>query len=98
MVFSPEYLDRSVIDFGARRAQGRDAAVLGARAACIGGASGTSLVVAGMKWGMPYIGTMPHKFVQERYRGQGTFRESELLAFRHYAQSFPHNIIVLADT
>ncbi len=98
VVFSPEYLDRSVIDFGARRAQGRDAAVLGARAACIGGASGTSLVVAGMKWGMPYVGTMPHKFVQERYRGQGTFRESELLAFRQYAQSFPHNIVALADT
>ena len=29
VVFSPEELGRSVIDFGARRAHGRDAAVLG---------------------------------------------------------------------
>ncbi len=98
VVFSPEDLGRSVIDFGARRAQGRDAAVLGARAAYIGGATGTSLVIAGMKWGIPYTGTMPHKFIQERYRGEGTFKESELLAFRQYAQSFPHNTVILVDT
>ena len=98
VVFSPEELGRSIVDFGARRAQSRDAAVLGARAAHIGGATGTSLVIAGLKWGMPYVGTMPHKFIQERYRGQGTFKESELLAFRQYAQSFPHNTVTLVDT
>ena len=98
VVFAPEDLGRSVIDFGARRAHGRDAAVLGARAAYIGGATGTSLVIAGMKWGMPYIGTMPHKFVQERHRGQGTFKEAELLAFRQYARSFPYNTVALVDT
>ncbi len=91
-------LGRSVIDFGARRAHGRDAAVLGARAAYIGGASGTSLVIAGMKWGIPYVGTMPHKFIQERHRGKGSFKESELLAFKQYAESFPHNTIALVDT
>lgn len=98
VVFSPEELGKSVIDFGARRAHGRDAAVLGARAAYIGGAVGSSLVIAGMKWGIPYIGTMPHKFIQERYRGKGSFKESELLAFRQYAQSFPHNTVTLVDT
>jgi nicotinate phosphoribosyltransferase len=96
--FSPEAADRSVVDFGARRAHGRDAAVLGARAAYIGGADGTSLVIAGMKWGIPYSGTMPHKFIQERYRGKGSFRESELAAFREYSQSFPHNSLMLVDT
>lgn len=81
---------RDVVDFGARRAHGRDAAVMGARAAFIGGAIGTSLVMAGKIWGIPYIGTMAHKFVQDR--------DSELDAFRDYARSFPHNSILLIDT
>ncbi len=98
VVFSPEDTGRSIIDFGARRAHGRDAAVLGARAAHIGGAMGSSLIIAGRKWGMPCIGTMPHKFIQERHQGKGTFKESELLAFRQYAQSFPHNTVALVDT
>lgn len=98
VAFFPEDVGRSVVDFGARRAHGRDAAVLGARAAYIGGAMGSSLVIAGMKWGMPYVGTMPHKFIQERYRGKGTFKESELLAFRQYAKSFPYNTLALVDT
>ncbi len=81
---------RAVTDFGARRAHGRDAAILGARAACIGGANGTSLVVAGKKWSIPYSGTMAHKFVQ--------FYPTELESFRAYAESFPHNAILLIDT
>jgi nicotinate phosphoribosyltransferase len=81
---------RDVVDFGARRAHGRDAAVMGARAAFIGGATGTSLVMAGRIWGIPYIGTMAHKFVQDR--------DNELDAFRDYARSFPHNSIFLIDT
>lgn len=81
---------KEVIDFGARRAHGRDAAILGARAAFIGGVTGTSLVMAGKIWGIPYVGTMAHKFVQDR--------KSELDAFREYAESFPHNSILLIDT
>lgn len=97
VLFTPA-AERSVVDFGARRAHGRDAAVLGARAAFIGGAAATSLVIAGMKWGMPYVGTMPHKFIQERYRGRGGFKESELEAFKQYAESFPHHTVTLVDT
>lgn len=81
---------RAVTDFGARRAHGRDAAILGARAAFIGGAGGTSLVVAGKKWGIPYSGTMAHKFVQ--------FYPTELESFRAYAASFPYNAVLLIDT
>lgn len=92
------YSPRTVVDFGARRAHGRDAAVLGARAAYIGGADGTSLVVAAMKWNIPFVGTIPHKFIEERYRGKGSFKEIELSAFREYAESFPHNTILLVDT
>ncbi len=92
------YSPRTVVDFGARRAHGRDAAVLGARAAYIGGADGTSLVIAAMKWNMPFVGTIPHKFIEERYREKGSFKEIELSAFREYAESFPHNTILLVDT
>lgn len=81
---------RTVLEFGSRRAHGRDAALLGARAAYIGGSDGSALVLAGKKLGIPYIGTMPHKFVQER--------DSELDAFREYAESFPRNTVLLIDT
>ena len=82
--------DRICFDFGARRAHGRDAGVLAARASFIGGASGTSLVAAGQKFNIPYFGTMAHKFIQDY--------ASELEAFRTYAQSFPCNTTLLIDT
>ena len=81
---------RDCFDFGARRAHGRDAALLAARAAFIGGAMGTSLVVAGQYFNIPYVGTIAHKFIQDR--------ESELEAFRAYARSFPHYTVLLIDT
>ena len=81
---------RPVFDFGARRAHGRDAGILAARAAFIGGASGTSLVLAGCLFDIPYVGTMAHKFVSER--------PSELAAFRDYAAAFPDNTTLLIDT
>ena len=77
-------------DFGARRAHGRDAGVLAARASFIGGAAGTSLVVAGQYFNIPYVGTTAHKFIMDR--------SSELEAFRDYAKSFPHNTLLLIDT
>ena len=81
---------RTCFDFGARRAHGRDAAVLSARASFIGGISATSLVIASRYFGIPYVGTLAHKFIQDR--------SSELEAFRDYAMSFPHNTILLIDT
>ncbi|MFX1319155.1 MAG: nicotinate phosphoribosyltransferase [Promethearchaeota archaeon] len=82
--------ERTVVDFGARRAHGRDAALLAARAAYLAGATGTSLVLAGKTWDIPYIGTMPHSFIQNR--------PDEIQAFREYSASFPHNTILLVDT
>ena len=81
---------RNCFDFGARRAHGRDAGILAARASFIGGAAGTSLVVAGQNFNIPYVGTMGHKFIQDY--------SSELEAFRKYAQSFPGNTTLLIDT
>ena len=82
--------DRPVFDFGARRAHGRDAGMLSARAAFIGGAKGTSLVLAGHYFEIPYVGTMAHKFVSER--------PTELAAFRDYATAFPNSTTLLIDT
>ena len=81
---------RTCFDFGARRAHGRDAGILAARASFIGGAAGTSLVIAGQYFKIPYVGTTAHKFIMDR--------PSELKAFRDYAQSFPHNTLLLIDT
>ena len=81
---------RPVFDFGARRAHGRDAGILAARASFIGGASGTSLVLAGQYFDIPYVGTMAHKFISER--------PTELEAFRDYATIFPNNTTFLIDT
>ena len=81
---------RPVFDFGARRAHGRDAGILAARAAFIGGVSGTSLVLAGRHFDIPFVGTMAHKFVLER--------ETEVDAFRDYANAFPQNTTLLIDT
>ena len=81
---------KPVFDFGARRAHGRDAGILAARASFIGGASGTSLVLAGRYFDIPYVGTMAHKFVSER--------PTELDAFRDYAAAFPNNTTLLIDT
>ena len=82
--------ERTCFDFGARRAHGRDAGILAARASFIGGAAGTSLVIAGQYFDIPYVGTTAHKFIMDR--------PSELAAFRDYAKSFPHNTLLLIDT
>lgn len=81
---------RQVFDFGARRAHGRDAGILAARASFIGGAKGTSLVLAGHYFDIPYVGTMAHKFISER--------PTELEAFRDYATAFPNSTTLLIDT
>ena len=81
---------RTCFDFGARRAHGRDAGILAARASFIGGTAGTSLVIAGQYFNIPYVGTVAHKFIMDR--------PSELEAFRDYAKSFPHNTLLLIDT
>ncbi len=81
---------KPVYDFGARRAHGRDAGILAARASFIGGVNGTSLVLAVRYFNIPYLGTMAHKFVMDR--------PLEIDAFREYAHAFPHSSTLLIDT
>ncbi len=80
----------AVMEFGLRRAQGPDAALYGARAAVIGGCSSTSNVLAGQRFGIPISGTHAHSWVMSF--------ESELAAFRAYAEDFPGSCLLLVDT
>jgi len=41
---------------------------------------------------------MPHAYIQLRQKPDMTFNDSEIQAFAEYAQTFPHNSLVLVDT
>lgn len=82
--------DRPLVEFGARRAQGDEAADLASRCAAIAGFSGTSNLRAAARFGIPSTGTMAHSFVQSF--------EDELTAFRAYASEFPKSTTLLVDT
>ena len=81
---------RAIMEFGARRAQGGDAAIYGARAAYIGGCVGTSNVISDCMFDIPAMGTMAHSWVQ--------LFDSEEDAFRAYAETYPRNCVLLVDT
>lgn len=81
---------RSIIEFGARRAHGMDAALYAARAAYIGGCIGTSNVEAAMKFDLPVFGTAAHSWVMS------FAREDE--AFRSFHKIFPEHTTLLLDT
>lgn len=81
---------RPIMEFGARRAQGFDASVLGARAAYIAGAAGTSCTICGQQFDIPLSGTMAHSWVM--------LYDDEFEAFKAYAESYPDKCLLLVDT
>ena len=81
---------RVVSEFGARRAQGADAAFLGARAAYIGGVNSTSCTLTAKDFSVPVSGTMAHSWVQ--------MFDSEYEAFETYCRLYPDNATLLVDT
>ena len=81
---------RPIMEFGSRRAQGYDGAIFGARAAYIGGCVGTACAMAERDFGIPALGTMAHSWVQ--------LFDSELDAFKAYAQRYPTACTLLVDT
>lgn len=82
--------DRTFVDFSGRRDHGADAALRVARASFVGGASGTSNVLAGQLHGLDLSGTMAHSYVL-------SFAD-EAEAFRAYARDFPEGAVLLIDT
>ncbi|MBQ7341094.1 MAG: nicotinate phosphoribosyltransferase [Oscillospiraceae bacterium] len=81
---------RTVLEFGSRRAQGADAAILGARAAYIGGCNGTACTISDQLFGVYAGGTMAHAWVQ--------MFDSEYEAFKKYCEMYPNNATLLVDT
>ncbi len=80
---------RMVVDFGARRAHGTDAALKAARASYLAGLAGTSNLLAAREYGIPAFGTMAHSFVQAF--------DNELDAFDAFARLYP-GATLLVDT
>lgn len=81
---------RTVLEFGSRRAQGADGAVIGARAAFIGGCAGTACTLTDERYGVPAGGTMAHSWIQ--------MFDSEYEAFKTYCELYPNNTTLLVDT
>ena len=81
---------RTVLEFGSRRAQGADGAILGARAAYIGGCAGTACTISDELYGVYAGGTMAHSWVQ--------MFDDEYTAFATYCRIYPHNATLLVDT
>lgn len=81
---------RGVMEFGTRRAHGASAAVLGSRAAYIGGCIGTACAISERDFGILSLGTMAHSWVQ--------MYPNEYEAFKKYAEIYPDNCVLLVDT
>lgn len=81
---------RSVMEFGSRRAQGYEGAILGARAAYIGGCIGTACTIVDRDFEVPALGTMAHSWVQ--------MFPTELDSFKAYARLYPDSCVLLVDT
>ncbi len=81
---------RPVLEFGSRRAHGASAAIVGARAAYIGGCAGTACTVTEEQFGVPAGGTMAHSWIQ--------MFDTEYEAFCAYCKMYPHGAVLLVDT
>jgi hypothetical protein len=81
---------KSLADFGLRSSHGSEAGLLSARASYIAGFGGVANVEAGMKFGIPVVGTMAHSFVQ--------IHDDEATAFEDFARARPDGVVLLIDT
>lgn len=84
--------DKPVMEFGGRRAQGASAAVVGARAAILGGCSATANCLAEINYGQPVnaVGTVAHAWIE--------LFPTEYDAFKAFADVYPEKVSLLIDT
>jgi nicotinate phosphoribosyltransferase len=82
--------NKTLVDFGLRRAHGAEAGLFAARASYIAGFAGTSTVKAGQLWNIPLYGTMAHSFVEAH--------DNESVAFENFVRANPENKVFLLDT
>lgn len=82
----------NVMEFGGRRAQGASASLTGARAAVLGGCSGTANCLAEIVYGsdVQAKGTVAHAWVE--------FFPTEYESFKALADIYPDNVSLLIDT
>lgn len=82
----------NVMEFGGRRAQGASASLFGARAAILGGCTGTANCLAEIVFGQPVkaVGTVAHAWVE--------LFPTEYEAFKAFADIYPDNVSLLIDT
>ena len=81
---------RAVMEFGSRRAQGYNAAIMGARAAYIAGCVGSACAIAERDYNVPALGTMAHSWIQ--------LFDNEYDAFCAYTKTYPDSCTLLVDT
>jgi len=82
--------ERTLVDFGMRRAHGAEAALLAARASYLAGFAGTATVLAGRLFGIPLFGTMAHSLIEAH--------DTEIGAFENFARTLRNNVVLLLDT
>ncbi|MEN8197480.1 MAG: nicotinate phosphoribosyltransferase, partial [Pseudomonadota bacterium] len=82
--------DKTLIDFGLRRAHGAEAGLLAARASYVAGFAGSATTLANAEFGVPIFGTMAHSFIQAH--------DTEAAAFEAFARARPDNVVLLIDT
>jgi nicotinate phosphoribosyltransferase len=82
--------NKSLVDFGMRRAHGAEAGLLAARASYLAGFAGTATVLAGQAFGIPLYGTMAHSFIEAH--------DDEMTAFENFARARPESVVLLLDT
>ena len=79
-----------VMEFGARRADGLDAAIDASLYGVMAGCAGTSNVIAANMIGQKALGTQAHSYIESF--------DSEYEAFLAYAKSYPNETLLLVDT
>ena len=86
----PKDKEVNIMEFGARRADGLEAAIDSSIYGIMAGCAGTSNAYAAEMLNVKALGTMAHSFI-ESY-------DTELDAFKAFATIYPNNCILLVDT